>query len=144
MSGRLLPVKIIQAFTKDSIQKTRELFGIKKDDIILLRDASGGGAMTARMIADSGVRAVLICDDMSHAAKEELFSLNVPVLMAKEVKIKFDHDEEIAVIDPEDINNAIEEWNVKAQERRKQEKEEWLASLVDEYRSERRKEIKKF
>ncbi|MDO8724729.1 MAG: DUF460 domain-containing protein [Candidatus Methanoperedens sp.] len=144
MSGRLLPVKIIQAFTKDSIQKTREQFGIKKDDIILLKDASGGGAMTARMIADSGVRAVIICNDMSHAAKEELFKLNVPVLMAKEVKIKFDPDEEIAVIDPGDISNAIDEWNVKAEERRKQEKEEWLASLVDEYRSERRKEIKKF
>jgi predicted RNase H-like nuclease (RuvC/YqgF family) len=140
MSGKLLPVKIIQAFTKDSIQRTREQFGIKKDDIFLLKDASGGGTMTAKMIADSGVRAVIICDDMSHAAQEELFRLNVPVLMAKEVKIKFDPDEEIAVIDPEDIRNAIDEWNLKAQERRKQEKEEWLASLVDEYRSERRKE----
>jgi hypothetical protein len=140
MSGRLLPVKIIQAFTKDSIQKTQEQFGIKKDDIILLKDASGGGTMTAKMIADPGVRAVIICDDMSHAAKEELFRLNVPVLMAKEVKIKFDPDEEIAVIDPEDISNAIDEWNIKAEERRKQEKEAWLASLLDEYRSERRKE----
>ncbi|MFH1322551.1 MAG: DUF460 domain-containing protein [Methanobacteriota archaeon] len=139
MSGRLLPVKIIQAFTKDSIQKTQEQFGIKKDDIILLKDASGGGTMTAKMIADSGVRAVIICDDMSHAAEEELFRLNVPVLMAKEVKIKFDPAEEIAVIDPEDISNAIDEWNKKAEERRKHEKEEWLASLVDEYRSERRK-----
>ncbi len=140
MSGRLLPVKIIQAFTKDSIQKTQEQFGIKKDDIILLKDSSGGGTMTAKMIADSGVRAVIICDDMSHAAKEELFRLNVPVLMAKEVKIRFDPAEEIAVIDPEDISNAIDEWNKKAEERRKCEKEEWLASLVDEYRSERRKE----
>jgi predicted RNase H-like nuclease (RuvC/YqgF family) len=139
MSGRLLPVKIIQAFTKDSIQKTQEQFGIKKDDIILLKDSSGGGTMTAKMIADSGVRAIIICDDMSHAANEELFRLNVPVLMAKEVKIKFDPAEEIAVIDPEDITNAIDEWNKKAEERRKREKEEWLASLVDEYRSERRK-----
>jgi len=61
------------------------------------------------------------------------------VLMAKEVKIKFDPAEEIAVIYPEDINNAIVEWNKKAEEQRKHEKEEWLASLVDEYRSERRK-----
>ncbi len=142
MSGRLLPVKIIQAFTKDSIQKTREQFGIKKDDIILLKDASGGGAMTAKMLADMGVGAVIICNDMSHAAEEELFRLNVPVLAAKEVKIKFDPAEEIAVIDPEDIRNAIDKWNIKAEVRRKAEKEEWLASLVDEYRSERRKKMK--
>jgi len=36
-----LPVKIIQAFTKDSIQKTREQFGIKKDDILLLKMQAG-------------------------------------------------------------------------------------------------------
>lgn len=142
MSGKLLPVKIIHSFTKDSIQKTHEQFGIKKDDIILLKDASGGGAMTAKMIAENGVRAVIICNDMSHAAEEELFRLNVPVLMAKDVKIKFDPAEEIAVIHPEDIGNAIEKWNINAQERRKAQKEEWLASLVDEYRSERRKKMK--
>jgi len=62
------------------------------------------------------------------------------VLMAKDVKIKFDPAEEIAVIEPEDINNAIDGWNIKAQKRRKLEKEEWLVSLVDEYRSERKKE----
>ncbi len=142
MSGRLLPVKIIQAFTKDSIQKTREQFGIKKDDIILLKDASGGGVMTAKMIAEHGVGAVIICNDMSHAAEEELFRFNVPVLMAKDVELKFDPAEEIAVINPEDIRNAIDKWNMKAEMRRKAEKEKWLESLVDEYRSERRKEVK--
>ncbi len=142
MSGKLLPVKIIQAFTKDSIQRTEVQFGIKKDDILLLRDASGGGAMTAKMIAEFGVRAVIICNEMSHAADDEMFRLNVPVLMAKDVKMKFDPAEEIAVIDPEDIGNAIDEWNRKAEERRKAEKEEWLASLVDEYRSQRKREAR--
>ncbi len=142
MSGKLLPVKIIQAFTKDSIQRTEVQFGIKKDDILLLRDASGGGAMTAKMIAEFGVRAVIICNEMSHAADDEMFRLNVPVLMAKDVKMKFDPAEEIAVIDPEDIGNTIDEWNRKAEERRKAEKEEWLASLVDEYRSQRKREAR--
>jgi len=39
--------------------------------------------MTANMISEPGVRAVIICNDMSHAAEEELFRLNVPVLMAR-------------------------------------------------------------
>ncbi len=139
MSGKLLPVKIIQAFTKDSILRTREQFGIKKDDILLIKDASGGGTMTAKMISEFGIRAVIIINEMSHAAEDEMFRLNVPVLTAKDVRIKFDSAEEIAVIDPEDIRKALNEWNRKAQERRKAEKEEWLESLVDEYRSERRK-----
>ncbi len=142
LSGRVLPVKIISSFTKDSILRTKELVGIKKDDIILLKDASGGGSITAKMLAELGVSAVIICNDMSHAAEEELFSLNVPVLNAKDVKLQFDHVEELAVINPDDIRHAIEEWNKKSEKRKMAAREEWLESLVDEYRSERRRGIK--
>lgn len=142
ISGRVLPVKIISAFTKDSIQKTRDEFGIKKDDIILLKDASGGGSITAKMLAELGVRAVIICNEMSHAAEEELFNLNVPVLRAKDVNTQFDSGEELAVINPGDIEHAIEEWKKMAEVRKMAAKEEWLKSLVDEYRSERRRGVK--
>lgn len=142
ISGKVLPVKIIHAFTKDSILKTQELFGIKKDDVILLKDASGGGTMTARMLADMGVRAVIICNEMSHAAEEELFKLNMPVLKAKDVNIKFDSAEELAGINPADIERAIDEWKANAEKRRMAAKEEWLESLVGEYRSERRRGVK--
>lgn len=142
LSGRMLPVKIISAFTKDSILMTQEQVGIKKDDIIFLRDASGGGSVTAGMLADLGVRAVIICNDMSHAAEEELFNLNVPVLKAKDVNLHYDAAFEFAVINSEDIKNAIDDWSKNAAERRMAAKEEWLESLVDEYRSERRRESK--
>ncbi|HEY9205811.1 MAG TPA: DUF460 domain-containing protein [Candidatus Methanoperedens sp.] len=142
ISGRVLPVKIISTFTKDSIQRTREQFGVKKGDIILLKDASGGGAITSRMLADLGVRAVIICNEMSHAAEEELFKLNVPVLEAKDVHIQLGHAEDFASVNPEDIEHAIDEWAKKAEKRRMAAKEEWLESLVGEYRSERRRELK--
>jgi len=68
--------------------------------------------------------------------------MNLPVLKAKDVNIQFDSAEEIASIDPEDIEKAIVEWNEKAETRRRAAKEEWLESLVDEYRSERRRKVK--
>lgn len=142
ISGKVLPIKIISAFTKDSILMTQEQVGIKKDDIILLKDASGGGGITAKMLADLGVRAVIICNEMSHAAEEELFNLGLPVLKAKDVNIQFDTAFDFAVIDPDDINNAIETWNKNAAKRKMAAKEEWLKSLVDEYRSERRRGVK--
>jgi predicted RNase H-like nuclease (RuvC/YqgF family) len=142
ISGRVLPVKIIFSFTKDSILKTQETVGIKKDDIILLKDASGGGTMTAKIVADLGVRALIVCNEMSHAAEEEFFNLGVPVLRAQDINVQFDPTDDLAVINPEDINKAIELWDRKAQERRMSAKEEWLKSLVDEYRSERRRELK--
>jgi predicted RNase H-like nuclease (RuvC/YqgF family) len=142
ISGSVLPVKIIFSFTKDSILKTQETVGIKKDDIILLKDASGGGTITAKMLADFGVRALIVCNEMSHAAEEELFNLGVPVLRTKDVNVQFDATEDLAVINPDDIKNALDEWNKNAQKRRMAAKEEWLKSLVDDYRSERRRELK--
>lgn len=142
ISGKVLPVKIIFSFTRDSILRTQEQVGIKRDDIILLKDASGGGGITARMLADLGVRAVIICNEMSHAAEEELFNLGLPVLKAKDVNIQFDTAFDFAVIDPDNINNAIEDWNKNAAKRKMAAKEEWLKSLVDEYRSERRRGVK--
>jgi predicted RNase H-like nuclease (RuvC/YqgF family) len=116
--------------------------GIKKDDIILLKDASGGGTITAKLVADMGVRAVIVYNEMSHAAEEELFNLGIPVLRAKDVNVQFDSTEDLAVINPDDIKNALVEWDKNAQKRRMAAKEEWLKSLVDEYRSERRRELK--
>ena len=142
ISGRVLPVKIIFTFTKDSVLKTQETVGIKKDDIILLKDASGGGTITAKLVADMGVRAVIVYNEMSHAAEEELFNLGIPVLRAKDVNVQFDSTEDLAVINPDDIKNALVEWDKNAQKRRMAAKEEWLKSLVDEYRSERRRELK--
>ncbi len=142
ISGKVIPVKIIFSFTRDSIQKTQETVGIKKDDIILLKDASGGGTMTARILVDLGVKCIIVCNELSHAAEEELFKLGLPVLGAKDVNIQFDSVEELAFIDPDDIKKAIDDWNKKDKERRMAVKEEWLKSLVDEYRSERRRELK--
>ena len=135
-------MKIISTFTKDSILRTCEQFGIKKNDIILLKDASGGGTMTAKMLSDLGVRAVIICNEMSHSAEEELFNLNVPVLKAEDVNLQLGHAEDFAVIEPGDIEHAIDEWNKEAEKRRIAAKEKWLESLVDEYRSDRWRRVK--
>jgi len=142
ISGRMLPVKIISTFTKDSILKTKELFGIKKDDVVLIKDASGGGAITARILSDMNLKAVIVCNEMSHAAEQEFFKLNLPVLYVKDLDIEIDTSEELAAINPENLENAIKEWNEKVEKQRIANKEIWLESLVHEYRTERIKEIK--
>lgn len=142
ISGRVLPVKIISAFTKDSIQRTQEQFGIKRDDIILIKDASGGGAVTARILSELGIRCVIVCNEMSHAAEQELFDLDIPVLDVKEVNVQIYPSEELAVIDPAEIERVIKNWESVAEKRKLAGKEKWLESLMDEYRSERRRGVK--
>jgi predicted RNase H-like nuclease (RuvC/YqgF family) len=138
VSGRGLPVKIVEAFARDSILKTSELYGIKKGDIVLLEDASGGGPSTVELLASKGVKAVIALSEMSHIAEEEFFKANIPVFNGNEIPVE--RVEDYAVLDPDLFKKALEVWNKKAEEKRKRSREEWLQSLVEEYRTERRRE----
>ena len=74
------PVKVITAFTKESIAETKEKYGLKEGDVVFLENPSGGGASTAQILVESKVKAVLIQEDISHAAEETFFKGGVPVL----------------------------------------------------------------
>lgn len=135
--GEGTPVKVISAFTKESISETNEKYGIKKGDAIFLENPSGGGAATAQILVEAGVRVVIVPDEISHAAEEVFFKENVPVL--KEVLLE--RVDDFAIAEPNTLKNAIGEWEKIAAKRRQKAKEDELQSLFDEYRSERRRGI---
>ncbi|MCQ1534944.1 DUF460 domain-containing protein [Methanosarcina sp. KYL-1] len=133
--GEGTPVKVISAFTKESIAETNEKYGLKAGDVVFLENPSGGGAATAQLLVEAGIRAVLIPEDISHAAEEVFFKGAVPVL--KEVQLE--RADDFAMAEPEALKTAISEWEKAAEKRRQKAKEDELQSLFDEYRSERRR-----
>ena len=44
LSENVMPVKIIEFFTKDGIREACDKWKIKKDDVILLKNSEGGGS----------------------------------------------------------------------------------------------------
>jgi predicted RNase H-like nuclease (RuvC/YqgF family) len=137
MKGEGLPVKIISSFTKESIQHTKEVYGLKKGDLVYLENPSGGGPVTASMLAEAGVRAVLTSEEMPHAALEYFYDSGLPVIKALEVQ----RVDDFAMIDPVKLNEAISEWEEKARARIKEKEHQQFKSILDEYRSERRRGI---
>lgn len=135
IKGEGLPVKVVTSFTKEAIQQTMEIYGIKKGDVVLLEDASGGGAGTATMLMEAGIKAVIVKDDISHVASEAFFHGNVPVLKNIEVQ-RFD---DFATVNPKDLEEAIASWEEEAKRKRQEQKHQYLTSLLEEYRSERRR-----
>lgn len=135
IKGEGIPVKIVNSFTKDDISKTKQLYGLKPGDIVYLEDASGGGASTASMLINAGIKAVIVSDDLSHAAYEAFFENNIPIL--KDVSIQ--RADDFAIVDPEELESAISRWNEFAKEKYMEEKEKEFVNLVNEYRSERRR-----
>jgi predicted RNase H-like nuclease (RuvC/YqgF family) len=133
--GEGLSVKIIASFAKEAIQHTKDTYGIREGDLVYLEDPSGGGPVTASILADSGVRAVLISEEMPHAALEYFYDSDIPVIRG----LKLQRVDDLATIDPEALDKAIFEWEEKARERRKEKDHEQFQSILDEYRSERRR-----
>jgi predicted RNase H-like nuclease (RuvC/YqgF family) len=133
--GEGTPVKVIAAFTKESIAETKEKYGLKAGDVVFLENPSGGGATTAQILVEARIRAVLIPEDISHAAEETFFKGNVPVLR----DIPLERAEDFAMAEPETLKAAIAIWEKEAEKKRHKAKEDQLQSLFEEYRSERRR-----
>lgn len=133
--GEGSPVKVIAAFTKESISETQEKYGLKEGDVVFLENPSGGGAATAQILVDAKVRAVLIPEDISHAAEETFFKGDVPVLR----DILLERADDYAMAEPENLKAAIAAWETEAEKRHRKAKEDELQSLFEEYRSERRR-----
>ena len=135
IKGEGLPVKVVAAFTKEAIQQTMDMYGIKKGDVVLLEDSSGGAAGTAAILVEAGIKAVIVKDDISHAASEAFFQGDVPLLKDVEVQ-RFD---DFAIVDPKVLERALSIWQEDAKKKKREQEHQHLTSLLEEYRSERRR-----
>jgi predicted RNase H-like nuclease (RuvC/YqgF family) len=88
------------------------------------------------MVVDIEPRVVLREGGLSDAADEILFEAGIPVGPAEDVSIQ--EIDELAVVDDEEIEAVIEDWEQRAEEREREAK----ASMVDELISEHRADTK--
>ncbi|WP_462273235.1 DUF460 domain-containing protein [Methanohalophilus sp.] len=135
--GEGIPVKVISSFSREAILNVADVYGLKKGDVVYFQDPSGGNASTAGLLADYSPKALIVPAEISYAAKEVFFEKSIPVLQDLEIQKEGD----FAVVSPKTLKIAIENWFGKADHWKKEKEEEKLKSLVDEYRSERRRGI---
>ena len=131
----LVPVKIVEQFTTDSIETAHERFGLAEDDIILLRDASGAGRSTANRLAEVEPRLVLRNGQLSDMADSVLFDSTIPVAPADLVTVQ--EVDELAVARESEIEEAIADWEQRADKRERQQSAEMVDRLISEHRADR-------
>ncbi|WP_134671057.1 DUF460 domain-containing protein [Halorussus marinus] len=132
----LAPVKPIAKFTKGAIESAHESFGLATDDVIYLRDASGAGRSTAERLAEVDPEVVLIGrGGLSDVADEILFDREIPVGPADDVTIQ--EVDELAVARESEIEAVIDDWEDRAEQRRKERKADQLDQLISEHRADR-------
>jgi hypothetical protein len=134
----LVPVKVVEQFTRDAIDSTVEKYGIAAGDVVYLRDASGAGRSTAERLADLEPRVVLRQGGLSDVADQVLFEHGIPVAPVDGVTVQ--EVDELAVARESEVQAAIEDWQKRAEERRKEQKESMVDQIISEHRAESRAE----
>jgi len=131
----LVPVKPVEQFTTTAIEDAQERFGLAEDDVILLRDASGAGRRTAELLAEVEPRVVLRHGNLSEQADRVLFEHGVPEGPADDVTVQ--EVDELAVARDREVEAAIEDWEDRAADRRKDRNAEMVDRLISEHRADR-------
>ncbi|KTG29387.1 DUF460 domain-containing protein [Haloferax profundi] len=134
--GNLVPVKIVEQFTNGALDHTVEEYGIAAGDVVYLRDASGAGRTTAERLAEFDPRVVLRSGNLSDAADEVLYEAEIPVAPADGMTIQ--EIDELAVARESEIQAAIDDWERRVEERRKEDRKSMVDQIISEHRAEKR------
>ncbi|WP_436346349.1 DUF460 domain-containing protein [Natronorubrum sp. FCH18a] len=129
----LVPVKLIEKFTKGAIREADEQYGIAADDVVYVRDASGAGRSTAELLAGFEPRVVLKEGGLSEIADEILFENEIPVGPADDVAMQ--EVDELAVAREDDVEAVIDDWHDRAAERERDRKASMVDQLISEHRA---------
>ncbi|QCC58934.1 DUF460 domain-containing protein [Natrinema thermotolerans] len=129
----LVPVKVVEKFTKGAIREADEQYGIASGDVVYIRDASGAGRSTAQLMAEFDPRVILKEGGLSEIADEILFEAEVPVGPADDVAMQ--EVDELAVAREDDVEAVVDDWHDRARERRKQRKASMVDQLISEHRA---------
>jgi len=129
----LVPVKPVEQFTTGAVEAADERYGLARDDVVYLRDASGAGRSTAERLADTEPRLVLRTGNLSEAADEVLFEREVPVAPADAVDLT--EVDDLAVADEAAVEAAVADWRDRAAERRRDRRAEMVDRLISEHRA---------
>ena len=131
----LVPVKPIEKFTLEAIRDAEERFGLATGDVVFLRDATGAGREAARRLSEIGPQVVLAAGGLSRVSDEVLFEWDVPVGPAADVTIQ--EVDELAVAREHEVDAAIDDWEERAAERRRDRQESMVDRLISEHRADR-------
>ena len=132
------PVKVLTHFTKEAIKALDDKVGIRSDDIIYLKDASGGGTATARELIGKGVQAVITHERMSHLAEEEFTRAQIPVFSEDEVHLRALGN--AGIVSRDQFEQACSRWKAHTQIAEARVAEQQLEHIIEEYKEKRTKD----
>jgi len=133
----VLVCKTLEQFSKSAISGLEYKYGIKPGDVIYLKDSSGGGAATAKILCEHNILAIITETEMSHTSREKISACGIAIFNIDEIPVKLQED--YVIVEKDAFENAYNNWIEKQKRHQKKKKSAWLEKLIKEYRYERKK-----
>ena len=139
--GSAVPLKVMNVLSWRELEKLEREIGVKRGDVLFVVNPAGAGRAIAEELVEKGIRALITEKPLPESVREVLREAHVPFFTGDELDVK--RVDEFAVVERETLERAIEtllaEWE---KEDREKEAEKFLR-LIEEYRLERLKELKR-
>jgi len=145
MDGEVLPVKVMEALTKEGLRRLTEDVGIEEGDIIFVTRLDGWGRSVVKDLA--GIRVKTVVTGAAVLAESDPQML--PVFREWGVPLISDKDAGVQVrgkrglCGKETLEAALICWQEKQAQHEREKKSEMIEHIFKEYKSERGKEVRK-
>jgi predicted RNase H-like nuclease (RuvC/YqgF family) len=145
MEGEVVPVKVMDALTKDGLRRLAEDVGIDEGDIIFVNRTDGWGRNIVRDLADLRVEAVIAASSALAASDPQMLPLfreaGVPLLSDAKAGVQVRGKQGLAA--KETLESALRDWQGQQEKHEREKKSELIEHIFKEYKSERGKEVRK-
>ncbi len=145
MDGEVVPVKVMDALTKEGLRKLAEDVGIDEGDVIFVTRIDGWGRNVVKDLAEIRVKAV-VAGAAVLAGSDPLLTpvfreAGVPLLSDKEARVQVRGRQ--GLCGKEALDHALLQWQGVQIRHEREKQTDMIEHIFKEYKSERGKEVKK-
>jgi predicted RNase H-like nuclease (RuvC/YqgF family) len=145
MDGEVLPVKVMEALTKDGLRRLTEDVGIEEGDIIFVTRLDGWGKSVVKDLAGIRIKAVVtgaaVLAESDPRIPLIFRELGVPLISDKDAGVQVRGKQ--GLCGKETLETALLQWQEMQDRHEREKKSEMIEHIFKEYKSERGKEVRK-
>jgi len=145
MDGEVLPVKVMEALTKDGLRRLTEDVGIEEGDIIFVTRLDGWGKSVVKDLAGIRIKAVVtgaaVLAESDPRIPQIFRELGVPLISDKDAGVQVRGKQ--GLCGKETLETALLHWQEMQDQHEREKKSEMIEHIFKEYKSERGKEVRK-
>ena len=145
MDGEVLPVKVMEALTKEGFRRLIEDVGIEEGDIIFVTRLDGWGKSVVKDLAGIRIKAVVTGEAVLAESDPRMLpifrEMGIPLISDKDAGVQVRGNR--GLCGKEMLKAALIHWQEMQDQHEREKKSEMIEHIFKEYKSERGKEVRK-